>query len=119
MGLPRGSTQSGRGEATRSTVLCVLIPATFPGEARLSLARPGSSTWYTMPVATSWSEQRPSSRTPSSSLTLPPSVSGTSPILLFPLDVRRELSSLRPRGCSEQEAIKEDCQEVHREAEGC
>ena len=50
--------------------------ATSPGPPKPLPARPGSSTLSTTLATTSWSGPRPSSRTPSSSSMLPPSVSG-------------------------------------------
>ena len=54
---------------------------TSPGQAREFPARPVSSTSCTMPPTTSWSEPRPSSRTPSWSLMLLPSDNGNTIIL--------------------------------------
>merc|ERR1739841_441442 len=67
------------GEETRNTGLSGLILATSLGVARLLLARPVSSMWSTTPATTSWSEPRPSSRTPSSPSMPLPSDSGSRP----------------------------------------
>merc|ERR1712018_632558 len=90
MGLPRGSTPSGPGVATRSTGHSGSTLATLHGLLRRLLARPGSSMSSTMLATTSLSGPKPLSRMPSLSLTLPPSVSGTSPTMLNLSPERRE-----------------------------
>merc|ERR1711872_1113177 len=65
-------------------------PVTSLGDLRRSLARLVSSTPSTTPATTSWSEPRPSSRTPSSPSTPRRSVSGTRRITPLPSAGRRE-----------------------------
>merc|ERR1711928_300585 len=111
------STQSGSGAATRSTGRSGSTRETFPGEARLSPGRPVSSTLSTTPVTTSWSGQRPSSRTPSSSLTPLLSVSGTSPTTPCPLDARRGPAHPHSQGQGRQQEDPqpEEVQQDHQE----
>merc|ERR1719510_2631061 len=86
------ATPSGPGVATRSTGHSGWTLATLHGPLRRPLARPGSSTSSTILATMSLSGPRPSSRTPSLSSTLLPSVSGTSLTMLNLSPERREPS---------------------------